>query len=211
MTDITEPGISADFAALLQSEHVTERTRRIMMERAALPEGRPQVLAPEAMICLRALVDYVLPQSGIFGEEQIDIASRIDARLTGPGDGWRFAILPTDAIAYAKALETLDAAAHTLHGRPFAALVALEAIALLETMEDGLLESGPLSSAQMQRWFSDLRADTVQIFMAHPAVQGRLGISAIATGGDATIDGFSQIGTDQKDGWEPAPPLEEHN
>ncbi|WP_186819981.1 gluconate 2-dehydrogenase subunit 3 family protein [Acidomonas methanolica] len=195
------PESPSTFRALLESDHVTARTRAVMAARAKPVSGAPRALSAEGLERLRALLDGVLPQGDLFGDARIDLAERIDARLAGPGDGWRFAILPPDAIAYEQALATLDAAGRDSFGAGLPALDAAARDRLIARLAEGTI-SGLLDGAQMQRWFSDLRADAVQEFMAHPAVQGAFGISAVATGGDREIQGFEEIGADRRERWE---------
>ncbi|CAI9120894.1 gluconate 2-dehydrogenase subunit 3 family protein [Brytella acorum] len=200
-----EPEVSEAFLALLDSDHVSARTRTIMRQRMATPDvvAVGHVLSPVLLEQLRCVVSRVLPQERVFGTAAIDLAARIALRLGSGGDGWRFAILPPDKRAYELALETLDGAARRQHGNALETLPNDALDALLAQIVPGLPSDGPLNADQMRAWFSDLRADAVQIFMSYPATQAAFGISAIATGGDDIIQGFSRIGTDQRDAWEP--------
>jgi len=201
----TGPAIDPAFAALLASGHVSQRTREVMEQRAK-PDFQtyaPKALTPEALAILRAATLRVLPQEGVFDTDPIDLAARIDIRLATTGDGWRFAELPPDAQAYEQALHTLDRAAMARNGVPFVVVDAAAQDDLLTRASDGTLQAEGLSAAQMQLWFTDLRADCVQTFITHPATMGRLGIDSIANGGDPVHQGFAHIGLGQRTDWEP--------
>ncbi len=187
-------------AEVLVSEagRMTARTRAALERRGAAddPAYRPQAMPAPSLAVLRAVAARVLPQRGT----QIDLAARIDAMLhQGGGDGWRFAALPPDAEAYRAALRTLDGAALAAHGRGFAALDGAAQDGLLRAVAAGSPGSAAtppaaadgLDGAAMERWFEDLRADAVRLFMAHPATLALLRCEAPATGGDAELTGFA--------------------
>lgn len=205
------PPLPEAYCALIASERVNGRLREVLLARAAPddPAHQPVALDPVALAILRAILARVLPQA-FDGGGRIDLAARIEARLArGGGDGWRFATLPPDAEAYARALATLDAAARGRHGAPFLALDAAG--------QDGLLASVAAGSAAVETrdgldaeglklWFQDLRADAVRTYLAHPAALARLGYGGIGAGGDDVdrIAGFTQVGIDAPEPWEPA-------
>lgn len=191
--------VPTDYARLIASERVSTRTRAILTERAIADDHdyQPTILSVSQLATLRALVDRVLPQSGI------DLAARIDAQLAvGEGDGWRFAALPVDAEAYRAGLDTLDA----LAGGQFAGLNGDDRDALLHRIEaaDWTVET-PLTPDQMTLWFEDVRADAVRLWLAHPASMARIGYDGFANGGDGVRkQGYALTAADQREGWEPA-------
>lgn len=202
------PVINSAFEAVLNSDHVSQRTRDIMFRRAQPddPAYAPVHMSRDALTLLRALLERVLPQAPILDASRIDIAARIDQRLGQPGDGWRFAALPPDPEAYRHALETLDNAAFKRFRKSFVGLTDMEQDDLIEAMALKTLIADGMTAEQMALWFSDLRADAVQLFISHPAVQGALGIDAVANGGDRIFQGFSAIGEGAHEDWEPAGP-----
>ena len=191
--------VPPDYAELIASDRVGAVTRSALDSRAKpLGLDRAGTLAPDELAILRAAVARVLPQPP---DAFIDLAARIDAALAaGAGDGWRFAILPPDREAYGAALRTLDVAAGG-----FAALAPDAQDALLGRAAAGDLRTdGGLDAEQMRRWFEDLRADAVKLYVAHPATLARIGYSGIAYGGDgARKQGFHALEPDEAEGWEP--------
>ncbi|MFC0500286.1 gluconate 2-dehydrogenase subunit 3 family protein [Asaia krungthepensis] len=200
------PAIDPDYLALLDSDRISGRTRQIMEERAQTSDAdyKPRHLSPEAHNVLVALTSRVLPQGAVLSDASINLAARIDARLGTAGDGWRFASLPPDREAYELALTGLDTQARQNTGKGFDALAPGDQDSMIHTMAEGGLATEKLDATQMRAWFADLRADCVQIFISHPAVQAQLGIDAIFNGGDGFFQGFSAMGEGVEESWEPA-------
>ena len=205
------PAVPPAYAALIASERVNSRLRRVLDARAAPddPAYPPEALDPVELAILRAAIGRVMPVP------HLDLAARLDRRLaSGEGDGWRFSALPPDAEAYRAALRTLDAAARAAHGRPFVAIDPDDQDAMLTlcaraelTVPEAL--GGRLDADRMRFWFEDLRADAVRLWLAHPAALGRIGFSGIGAGGDrpgdiaAGLPGFHAVGLDSPESWEP--------
>lgn len=200
----------ADYRTLIASNRVGSATRTALLERAAPdPENAAgAVLGASGLATLRAAIDCVIPQPE---DRRIDLAARIDRQLASSGgDGWRFADLPPDADAYRAGLQTLDDAAHQLHGRAFAALDVEARQEMLAAIADGRFQtassgaSETLDGANMKRWFEDLRGDAVKLYVSHPDTLARMGYSGIANGGDGRPkSGFARVGIGEREAWEP--------
>ena len=84
---------------------------------------------------------------------------------------------------------------------------------LAERMQDEILHRavagkllGRLNGAQMRRWFEDLHADAVKLYVAHPATLAGMGYSGIACAGDdGNKSGFTLVGLGEREAWEPLP------
>jgi pimeloyl-ACP methyl ester carboxylesterase len=197
------PELPPAFAALMASDRVNSRLRATLRERMREPDG-PFCLSPEARATLTACLDRVLPQDGA---GRIDLARRIDARLaSGTGDGWRYASLPPDAEAYARALRTLGAAAREAHGRPFADLDGADQDALLDRAASGRLPaiSEGIAPELMTCWFEELRGEAVRTWLAHPAGLAAIGFTGIGAGGDdaESLPGYRLTGLNAREPWE---------
>lgn len=188
------PAVPEAFARLVASARVSRRTRAALAVRALADDAgyRPRVLSAPQLGTLRQLADAVVPQTG----SPIDLAARIDAQLAaGKADGWRFADLPPDREAHALALDALAG---------FAALGEPERHALLTRLGEGAFDGAALSGPQMKRWFEDLRADLVRLWLAHPAAMARIGFDGFANGGDGPRkQGFERLGAGEREAWEP--------
>ncbi|WP_375388779.1 alpha/beta fold hydrolase [uncultured Amnibacterium sp.] len=174
------PRLPSAFARLIASDRVAARTRRVMLARLDEPaEDAPRALSPAQRALLTALLERVVPQRGV----RIDLAGRIDARLaTGAGDGWRFAELPADAEAWRRGLDTVAAMEPG-----FAALAAEAQDAAIDRFaggEAGSDDDALLTGPRMALWFTDVQAEAVRTWLAHPAAQAWLRYDGFADGGD---------------------------
>jgi hypothetical protein len=202
----TAPPIPDAYRALIASPRVNHRLREALAERGRPddPAYQPVALDAVELAILRAVVDRVLPQQG---PARIDIAARIDARLArDDSDGWRFAALPPDRDAYRAGLRSLDGEACARRQCRFLSLDGAARDEILAAAAGRELAGTGLDAEQMALWFEDLRADVVQIALAHPATLARIGFSGIGAGGDREPEGFRQFGIDRREPWEPAAP-----
>ena len=195
------PATPAAYVRVIASDRVSRRMRAALAVRALAddPGYSPKALNPAQLKTLRALADRVVPQT----PPAIDLAARVDAQLAADaGDGWRFAELPVDAIAYARALNGLG---------DFAALSSDAQEARLTAIAAGAFEPDPdgpgievLSKEQMKPWFEDARSDLVRHWLAHPATMARIGFDGFANGGDGSRkQGFQRLAAGERESWEP--------
>ncbi|MXG91602.1 alpha/beta hydrolase [Nocardioides flavescens] len=195
------PDLPPGLAALLASDRVSARTRRVLLRRLAPPRPHEQVLSDAQRATLVAVVARVLPQRAT----DVDLADRIEADLAaGVGDGWRFADLPDDVAAWRAGLDTLA-------GRPggFAELDDDAQDAVLADVVAGQVGSanaGHLSTEQMTLWFEDVRAAVVRTWVSHPAAMARIGYDGFANGGDgARKQGYLRVGAGEREPWQTLP------
>ena len=191
-----EPG--PDFGELLASDHVSPRTRAVMETRLSGSEDwshTPLVFSPGEFRNLRALVSRIVPDAGF------DVAAQLDRQLDeGTGDGWRFAVLPSDKEAWHKGLHSLDLAAERAFSVRFLALYPDQQDELLTLAAAGKLGRGGLGAlhlgdaadaypaAEMKQWFSDVRSECTRLYVGNPRTMERIGYT-----GFADDLGFTQI------------------
>lgn len=191
-----------DFVALLNAERVAPQMRKTLLHRHAGPSSAAKgVLSARQSSTLAAVVERVLDGAG----DARDIARRIDVDLaTGVGDGWRFADLPPDRLAWPLGLDALDA----LSGG-FAALSAQEQDRWLHAIfvrEAGDCADCGWSAAQLAAWFEDLRAETVRIWTSLPVTMAALGYDGFAVGGlGAGSPGYQETAADRREAWQLLP------
>lgn len=190
------------FEQLMHSDHTSPKTLQVMRDRL---EGSgswnyaPQLFSAAEFRTLRAVAGRVVPDAGF------DLAARIDADLHEmKGDGWRYASLPADNLAWQKGLRSLDLAAQRLYGVPFTALFPDGQDLLLQQAAAGKLGKGVLgglqdalhlrdgadafSADEMKRWFEDVRAEGTRRYVADPRTMERMDYT-----GFADDLGFTQI------------------
>ena len=188
----------AAFARVMDGEHTSPTTRGVMMDRLESSRdwnGMPRLFSASEFRTLRALVGRVVPEAGF------DLAAALDAAIhAASGDGWRYAVLPTDDVAWKKGLRSLDIAAERAHGVPFTGLYPEQQDKLLQAARAGELGKGLLGTLHlgdgaeafdaeaMQRWFEDVRAECTRRYVADPRTMDRMGYT-----GFADDLGFTQI------------------
>ncbi|WP_254461225.1 alpha/beta hydrolase [Xanthomonas sacchari] len=191
-----------DFVALLNAERVAPQMRKTLLHRHAGPSSTAKgVLSARQSSTLAAVVERVLDGAG----DARDIARRIDVDLASEvGDGWRFADLPPDRLAWPLGLDALDA----LSGG-FAALSAQEQDRWLHAIfvrEAGDCADCGWSAAQLAAWFEDLRAETVRIWTSLPVTMAALGYDGFAVGGlGAGSPGYQETAADRREAWQLLP------
>ena len=187
-----------DFAGLLASGRVGRRTRAAMLDRMRPP--RPAAAWTDRhRATVAALIAQVLPGCGADHGLADRILTGID---DGPGDGWRFAMLPPDGEAWRRGLDTLDVVTGGFATLSGAGQVDwLDRIARGEagTADDAAL----LSPEQMALWFEDARAETVRVWMSLPATMAAIGYDGFAVGGDGPRkQGYVRTGADDPEAWQ---------
>ena len=169
------------FARTLASERVSRRTRAAMLARISPPTD--QCFDQDQRKTLAALVECVLPGAGG------DMPVRIEAALAnGESDGWRFADLPPDITAWRQSLDALSG---------FADLATDKRQARLEAIAQG-------DDRALSRWFEDMRAEAVRIWLSLPHTMARIGWDGFANGGDGIRkEGYHLTAADVLEPWQP--------
>lgn len=143
--------------ALLHSAHVTEPTRRALLQRLDARYER-QFFEEAEFGRLRALAVCLVPHD----PADMDLTGTVDHRLhAGAGDGWRYADAPPDGEAYRALLAALPDSFETLDAEAQDAAV-------------------PAVQAVHPHAFEDLLAELTEAFMAHPLTQYRFGYAGHA-------------------------------
>jgi hypothetical protein len=206
--------VSDSIAHLLRSSRISTATREALQSRRGPDDPRyvPTALPADAAVTLRAVLDRVIPSARAYG---VDLAARIDRRLaSGAGDGWRHASLPPDRDMYCTGLHTIDRWARLRHGVSFVELAHENQDLLLLDIDAGATaqtadvprDSGDLTRQQMRLWFEELRVDAVRLYAGLPATFVHIGYSGFANGGDGMPkSGFSRVGLNERETWEPSP------
>jgi hypothetical protein len=180
------PALSGRTKEVIDSSLTSPRTRSLLRSRLSMPpEPRHPVLDAAALRTLRALVGRVVP-----GAATATVASRIHAALAeGAGNGWRFAELPPDALAWQEGLRSLDAAAERDYQVAFVGLSGEHQDALLRGLDAG--------DATAKTWFSEVRAEIVRMYISDPRTLARLNFY-----GFADEHGFSKIRIGEREDFE---------
>lgn len=186
------------FIHLLNAERVAPRMRARLLARYARPLPLPTSALPARHLeLLAALASCLVP-----GADPNDLALRIGHALVyHESDGWRFADLPADAEAWAKALDQLDAAANG-----FTTLALAEQHALLDRVQQQspfTSDNTVLDPVQLAHWFEDARALYARTWMSLPSTWASIGYDGFAVGGKgARSPGYEHTAADMIDAWQ---------
>ncbi|MGI8494683.1 MAG: hypothetical protein ACR2L1_05135 [Pyrinomonadaceae bacterium] len=100
---------------LLESDFVTDETRRVLLERLNTEETAPRFFEKSEFEILKAVCERLAPPKVVPGWF---VAPEIDERLAeNAGNGWRYAEMPPDGESYKKSLQSLNQAAQDSPGR----------------------------------------------------------------------------------------------
>ena len=139
--------------------------------------GAPRVLSAAELGVLGAVLARLLPPFPDFPARPAaeEVAAALDQRLARGeigGNGWRYDALPPDADAYRRGLRSL--------GEGFPQQPPSEQDARLRALAAGELDAA--CGFPAARWWEELRADAVERYAAHPAVQATVGYDGFADG-----------------------------
>ena len=197
------PRPPAGVRALVDTDRVTEPTRRVMQERAAWRSTGPRFFTPAELATLAAVHDAMIPQDGPAGpggpRYRVDIAGEVDRRLAdGGGNGWRYDALPGDGDAYRRGLAALDEKFHEMSRE--------DRLAVLTRMRSGDATGPAWAGLGPRHLLEEWLAEAVEIYYSHPGG----GMADMAYVGFADARGWRRVGLDQLDPVEeivPAPPV----
>ncbi|QDH16910.1 gluconate 2-dehydrogenase subunit 3 family protein [Swingsia samuiensis] len=194
----------------MESNHISTRTRKILETRSLTPEPlHSRNLSSLAFSVLSSIIPALLPQENILKNDLVELAAQIDQALSGSRDGWRFAELPSDIEAWEQALLTLEDISLSNYKKNTASLSINEIHSLFDKLYAGtigVVAPHRFNAQQMQKWYSDFRAETLECFLSHAHVQDALGISSSLTGGDDVFQGFVSVTPNTREAFEPVSP-----
>ncbi len=166
---------------LLESEFVTEPTRRALNERFDFdPNYAPRFFDAKEFDTLKAICDALAPSKVIPCDF---VAREIDKRLfENTGNGWRYSEMPPDGDAYRIALQIFDQTAQQIFAHNFAAITNEERIEIVRKMRDndGKMFGEISTNFSIARFFEDIFAEFVELFYSHPLVLEEIGYIGFA-------------------------------
>ncbi|CAN5328197.1 hypothetical protein BH09BAC4_BH09BAC4_18030 [soil metagenome] len=183
--------------ALLATDQVTEATRQALTERLAISPQPPQFFTASEFSLLQAICNRLIPQDE--RTERIDIAGRIDERLTlNKSDGWRYDVMPADGDAYKLGLTGVDEAARLLFLQTFQQLS--------DELKDRVLKAIQYKEAPGETWqklpanrfFEELLTEVANTYYCHPLAQEEIGYV-----GMADVPTWQRIGLNKLEDREP--------
>jgi NAD(P)-dependent dehydrogenase (short-subunit alcohol dehydrogenase family)/pimeloyl-ACP methyl ester carboxylesterase len=185
--------------ALLQTDLVTEPTRRALTARLAFTPPRvPRFFSAPNYEVLLAACARLAPRRAA-----ARVAAAIDARLADDeGDGWRYDDMPPDREAYRRGLQGLDETARAMAGADFILLDPEEQDRVLSAMQRGDAPGDVWRTLNAARFFEELSAESAALYFSEAEGQDEIGYV-----GFADAHGWSAIGLDAWAPGEPRPPF----
>ncbi|HXG83125.1 MAG TPA: GMC family oxidoreductase N-terminal domain-containing protein, partial [Pyrinomonadaceae bacterium] len=167
-----------EFLELLESDFVTDETRRVLRERLNAAEAAPRFFDEREFEILKALCDALAP-SGVV--PRWFVAQEIDKRLSeNAGNGWRYAEMPPDEDAYQTGLKILDDLAKEIFQADFAALETEKRRDILKHFEFGSAKLKAQINFESARFLEELCAEFAEIFYSYPLAQAEIGYIGFA-------------------------------
>jgi hypothetical protein len=170
------------------------KTREVIDQRLKTP-GDPRFFDAVQWKCMRALCTCIVPQ------DTVPLAALVDEKLiTGIGDGYRDARLPSMPDAWRIGLAALDEESRARHELPFGSIDNEAQNALIKQMQDGELKCEAWRGMSSALFFSKrVLHDICGSYYSHPHAWSEIGF-----GGPANPRGYVRMYFDRRDPWDAA-------
>lgn len=194
--EVQTPGRGArrfpTFDVLRQQSHWDEVTGGVVLPRLR-PSPDCSFFSPGEQVIAGALFDLLLGQHE---DPKIPVLALVDQRLAlDETDGWMYADMPEDGIAWHRTLGALDDHAVDRFGGPFAGLSLDRQTALLDQVRNADEWRGWRGAHVWSLWTRYACA----AFYSHPWAWNEIGF-----GGPSYPRGYQSLGIDRRDHWEVA-------
>lgn len=176
---------------LLATNHVTDATRQVLIERLNAPPRQPTFFTADEFALLQAICDRLIPQDN--RPEPIDIAGGIDERLSqNKSNGWRYDVMPADGDAYKQGLAGVEQSAQILFQHPFRQLSGDQQNTVIGLIQTGNPPGNTWQTLPADRFFEELLAEAAENYYSHPLAQEEIGYV-----GMADLPSWQHIGLNQ--------------
>jgi len=163
---------------LLESDFVTDETRRVLQERLNAEEMPARFFDEREFEILKAVCDALAPSQTVPGWFA---AGEIDRRLAeNSGNGWRYDSMPTDGESYKTGLQLLDESAQENFQNDFAWLEIEKRKSILKNCSLGEARRTAQSNFAPARFLEELCAEFAEIYYSHPLALEEIGYVGFA-------------------------------
>jgi hypothetical protein len=171
-----------------------DKTREVIDQRLKTPHD-PRFFDAVQWKAVCALCACIVPQNAV------PLAALLDEKLmTGIGDGYRDARLPSMPDAWRIGLAALDAQSRAHHDLPFGSIERNAQHALIKQMQEGELKSDAWQGMPSALFFSTrVLHDICGAYYSHPHAWSEIGF-----GGPANPRGYVRMVANRRDPWEAA-------
>jgi len=164
---------------LLETDWVTEPTRKVLLERFDAGENyEPRFFDARDYAALKAVCVALSPSEIV---PPNFVSSEIDKRLDkNTGNGWRYAKMPPDGEAFRRWLRGLNDIAEQKFDCDFQSLTIEKRNEILQFIRRGEINSEVWRDFNSVLFLEELLAEFAEIFYAHPLAQEEIGYIGFA-------------------------------
>ncbi|HET8741731.1 MAG TPA: gluconate 2-dehydrogenase subunit 3 family protein [Gaiella sp.] len=183
-----------DYDCLAHADHWDERTRAVVLDRAArVPERR--FFSESEARTLEAFCNTVLAQDA---EPRIPVLALVDEKLAaGRLDGYQYADMPDDRDTWRLVAAGLDEAAGERAAPSFADASQDERNEIVDAFAESRLAGGVWTVLDVSRAWKVVMRATLAAFYSHPWAWNEIGF-----GGPAYPEGYARLGPGGGEAWE---------
>jgi hypothetical protein len=173
-----------------------EQTREVIDRRLSM-DREPRYFTAHEWPTLEAVCARILPQPS--DRPPVPLAAHVDRKMAeGRLDGYRYAQLPPQGVAWRRGLKALDAESGTRRQRRYSELSAEDQDILLRRMQRGDLDGEAWEGMPCKLFFQHrVIPDITHAYYAHPVAWNEIGF-----GGPASPRGYVRMGLNRRDPWE---------
>ncbi len=183
--------------ALLDTDLVTEATRKALTERLNRPTHQPSFFSADEFALLQAVCARLIPQDD--RSEPIDMAGGIDKRLSeNKSDGWRYDTMPADRDAYKLGLRGINESAQLMFRQSFQNISGEQQDIILKAIQANEAAGDTWQQLIAARFFEELLAEAVNNYYSHPIAQEEIGYV-----GMADVPTWQRVGLNELEDREP--------
>lgn len=192
---IDKTAINENLKALLESDYLTEPTRKVLLERLE-KIGSNCFFDHQSFLVLSRVCDLLMDQDS--EDRMINVALFIDERLQkNDSDGWRYDTMPPDRIMYTEGLKGIEELATQQFKQNFISLEKAQQLQILNAIQIGTVDTEIWKNIDPKLFFEEVLAETAEIFYSHPTVQ-----SSIHYVGMADAKGWKKLKLNQSENLE---------
>lgn len=188
---MSTPSPANTVRTLLNTDHVTDATRRVLTERLNAPPRQPTFFTADEFALLQDVCNRLIPQDN--RPTPINTAGGIDERLTqNKSNGWRYDTMPADGDAYKQGLAGVNESAQILFEQPFRQLLGDQQDTVIGLIQTGDAPGDTWQTLPAERFFEELLAEAAENYYSHPLAQEEIGYVGLAD-----LPAWQRIGLDQ--------------
>ena len=170
-----ENKLSEEYRRLLESDSVTDATRRVLLDRIDAVETPPRFFSQAEFEILKTVCDALAPSQIV---PHWFAAGEIDKRLAkDSGNGWRYDEMPSDGESYQIALNLFDKSARENYQKEYAALETESRREILANLKKSPANDSKFNSA---KFLEELCSEFAEIFYSHPLALEEIGYIGFA-------------------------------